>query len=83
MMLHRFWIGGVYLGQLPDMCSHRRSFKFCPGANSEPFVTLEMKLRPVESVGDDLRNTISSPNQVWAGDTGKTSERKLSGTPST
>ena len=58
------------------MCSYRRSLKFCPGANFEPFVTLEMKLRPVESGGDDLRNAISSPNQVLAGDPGKTGERK-------
>ena len=58
------------------MCSYRRSLKYCPGANFEPSLTLEMKLRPVESGGDDLRNAISSPNQVLADDTGKTGERK-------
>ena len=35
-----------------------------------------MKLRAVESRGDDLRNAISYPNQVLAGDPGKTGERK-------
>ena len=63
------------------MCCYRRSLKFLPGANFEPFVTLKMKLRPVESGGDDLRNAISSPNQVLAGDTGKTGERKPLGNP--
>ena len=39
-------------------------------------MTLETNLRPVESGGVDLRNAFSSPNQVLAGDTGKTGERK-------
>ena len=55
---------------------YHRSLKLCPGANFEPFVTLDIKLRPVEYGGDDLRNAISSPIQVLTGDPGRTGERK-------